>query len=382
MMHARADDAIVIGGGIVGWATAFALVERGVPATVVDAADPHAATMAGAGIITLGTSQNLPDAYIELATAAIGWYPQLVERLADLDAGETGYARVGALHVAFSDEEASALDIVADRLRSRRTPDAIARAEIRIISGDDARMLVPPLSPAIPAAVWYADAARVNGRLMRNALRSAALTLGCSELIGQATVTVDGSRLRLHLPGGTSASPDVVVLAGGAWSAALAESIGISLAVVPQRGQIAHFAWLDDSTSRWPSVETDSRFYMLAFPGGRVVSGATRELGVGFDARLTASGMHEVLTNALRIAPGLADSTVTEFRVGIRPFSPYGRPYIGAIPGIANGWVCTGHGPSGLTVGPYSGRVIADVITGQTPHLDLTPYVVDRPTDI
>ena len=83
-----------------------------------------------------------------------------------------------------------------------------------------------------------------------------------------------------------------------------------------------------------------------------------------------------------RIAPGLADSTVTEFRVGIRPYSPDGRPYIGAIPGIVNGWVCTGHGPSGLTVGPYSGRVIADVITGQTPHLDLTPYVVDRPTDI
>ncbi len=334
--------------------------------------------MAGAGIITLGTSQNLPDAYIALATAAINWYPTLVDHLTDLGAGDTGYARVGALHVAFSDAEADDLPAVADRLRSRREPSALDLADIRIISGEDARSLVPPLSPEIPAAVWYADAARVNGRLMRAALRTAAVGLGCVEEQGEAGITASDGRVMVSLPNGTTIAPDIVVIAGGAWSTELGASIGLSLPVVPQRGQIAHFDWSDGSTERWPSVETESRFYMLAFPNGRVVCGATRELGVGFDPRLTASGMHEVLTNALRIAPGLADSTVAEFRVGLRPFSPDGRPFIGAIPGTSNGWVCTGHGPSGLTLGPYSGHVLAQMITAGHTDLDLGPYALSN----
>ncbi|MDQ2683093.1 MAG: FAD-binding oxidoreductase [Chloroflexota bacterium] len=378
-MSATDDNAIVIGGGIVGWATAFALSERGVPATVIDAAHPEAATLAGAGIVTLGTSQNLPDAYIELATAAIAFYPRLVSRLADLDAGETGYARVGALHVAFTDHEADGLPAVADRLRSRRAPDALERADIRIISGDEARELVPPLSPLIPAAVWYADAARVNGRLMRAALRCAALSAGCRELIGASRVRRTGNRLTVTMPDGSERDPDIVVVASGAWTAGLCGAIALPLSLVPQRGQIAHFDLYDASTASWPSVETESRFYMLTFPGGRVVSGATRELNWGFDPRLTAAGMHEVLTNALRIAPGLANATVAEFRVGLRPFSLDGRPFIGAIPGASNGFICAGHGPSGLTLGPYSGAVIADVATGSSPPVDLAPYRPDRP---
>jgi D-amino-acid dehydrogenase len=211
---------------------------------------------------------------------------------------------------------------------------------------------------------------------MRGALRTAALGLGCVEIQGEAAIVRASQSLQVILPDGAHVQPDAVIIASGAWSTSLVSVTGQRIPVVPQRGQIAHFLWKDDSTSSWPSVETESRFYMLAFADGRVVSGATRELESGFDPRLTASGMHEVLTQALRIAPGLADTTVAEFRVGLRPFSPDGRPFIGSIPGTTNGWICTGHGPSGLTLGPLSGEVLAGMINGEPPVIDMHPYAI------
>ena len=369
---------IVIGGGIVGWSVALAFAERGHPVHVIDAADSGAATMAGAGIITLGTSQHLPLDYPELATNAIAWYPHLVRRLADQDAGDTGYARVGALHIAFSDDEADRLHEVVALLKARRSAAVNAHADIRIVTGAEARDLVPPVSERVPAAVWYADAARVNGRLMRMAIRTAAMRLGCTEAIGSAALERANHHAVVIHPDGSRSAPDFVIVAGGAWSTALGMQIGIRLPIVPQRGQIAHFQWSDDSTARWPSVETASRYYMLAFPGGRVVSGATRELKPGFDARVTAEGMHEVIGHALAIAPRLGDRPLIEMRVGLRPFSPDGLPGIGLLPGTDNCWICAGHGPSGLTLGPYSGELLAQMAIDQQPAIDPTPYLPDR----
>ena len=74
--------------------------------------------------------------------------------------------------------------------------------------------------------------------------------------------------------------------------------------------------------------------YILAFEDGKIVIGATHEDDQPFDQRLTAGGLHEVLDKALSIAPGLADATFTEARVGYRPFTPGFLPIIGAVPGM------------------------------------------------
>ncbi len=88
--------------------------------------------------------------------------------------------------------------------------------------------------------------------------------------------------------------------------------------------------------------------------------------------------MHEVLGEALRLAPGLAAATVVEVRVGFRPASPDGKPILGPLPGIANLYLATGHGPYGLQVGPWSGAAIADLALGRPVQLDLGPFTVAR----
>jgi D-amino-acid dehydrogenase len=67
-----------------------------------------------------------------------------------------------------------------------------------------------------------------------------------------------------------------------------------------------------------------------------------------------------------------------ETRVGLRPLSADGLPILGPIPGVAGAYVATGHGPSGLTLGPYSAALISELVMGRAPALDLTPFRADR----
>ena len=78
------------------------------------------------------------------------------------------------------------------------------------------------------------------------------------------------------------------------------------------------------------------------------------------------------------MAPGLAEASLHEVRVGLRPASPDGRPMLGAAPGIERLLLATGHGPSGLLLGPYSGKLIATIVTGDAADADLAPFEVAR----
>src|SRR5689334_23930999 len=100
-----AFDAAVVGGGLLGTATAYHLVCAGAKTLLVDRADPGRATDAGAGILAPETNSRDPDAWFAFALEAVGYYPALIARLQIEQSGETGYAICGQLTVAVSDDE-------------------------------------------------------------------------------------------------------------------------------------------------------------------------------------------------------------------------------------------------------------------------------------
>src|SRR5262249_988501 len=112
----------------------------------------------------------------------------------------------------------------------------------------------------------------------------------------------------------------------------------------------------------------------------RVVVGATRE-AVGFSATTSVAGMQEVLAEAVRVAPGLKDAQFREIRVGIRPATCDGLPVLGTIPGIDNLFVTTGHGASGLQLGPYSGKLAADWAVERFLEADISAFAITRFAD-
>jgi D-amino-acid dehydrogenase len=106
------------------------------------------------------------------------------------------------------------------------------------------------------------------------------------------------------------------------------------------------------------------------------------EAAAGFDHRPTADGLLQLLRECLRTAPGLAQATVVEVRVGLRPASVDGLPVVGRVPGWSNAYVATGHGAEGLLLGPLSASVLAGLMVGNggaaPPEDDIPSRLLER----
>ena len=360
---------IVIGGGILGASAAFHLACAGAETILVDQAHEGRATAAGAGIICPWLSAGADPDWYQIAAAGARYLPRLVEHLAECGEHALGYRRVGALSVA---QDERALDAIEQRVRARRA-DAPEAGEISRLSPQQARSLFPPLHPAF-AALHVSGGARMDGRLVAAALCRAMEGQGGHIRRGMAALLVKASRVAGVRVGGETLVADRVIVAAGAWAPSLLAPLGLRLAVEPQRGQITHLHLPGMATEAWPVVLPPSSHYLLAFEGGRVVVGATRERGSGFDYRVTAAGQAEVLNEALSVAPGLGDAAVIETRIGFRPVGPDTRPLLGGVAGLEGLLIGNGLGPTGLTVGPFAGHLLAEAALGRTPSLDLAPY--------
>ncbi|HEV2236505.1 MAG TPA: FAD-dependent oxidoreductase [Ktedonobacterales bacterium] len=373
-----ADHVVVIGGGIVGGSAAYALARRGARVTLVDRGDIGQATAAGAGIIAAGTSLRALPAFFALGLPASQHYATLIAALAGDGETDTGYAEVGLLHVATSADEAARLDEVAALFSERRAAGFAHIGAVTRLSGTEARTAFPALGE-VAGAVATGGAARVDGRLLRDALRRAGVRRGVRIVSGAAALASDGAGgCQVTVESVPLDPADAVILAGGAWSGATAAALGIDVPVAPQRGQILHLEMPDANTAHWPIVVGFHSHYLLTFAPHRVMAGATRESDSGFDPRATAGGVREALSEALRVASGLAAATLREVRVGLRPASPDGLPIIGRAPGQERVWLATGHGPSGLQLGPYTGELVAGLALGGPAPLDLTPFALER----
>jgi D-amino-acid dehydrogenase len=370
-------DTIVIGGGLLGWSAAYPLVKAGQRVALVDRMDEGHATQAGAGIIAPGMNVRDSETGYELRKAAIAYYRELVESLTADGELDTGYERVGALFVARSEAEAELLPALAEDMIRRREDGLGNVGEVSLLDPADARALFPPLGD-IFGAIHASDASRVNGRTLRDALRSACQRNGCELIVGEAELVSAGETLVEVKVGATLIQGTSLIIAAGAWSCYLAEKLGFALPIFPQRGQIVHLDMPDAYTGDWPITVGYYDQYILTFRPNRVVCGATRESDSGYEVRLTAAGVKSVLDEALAVAPGLGNATIAEIRIGLRPFSPDRLPVLGPAPGYPNVFLCTGHGPSGLQLGPFSGRLVAGLVLGEAPSIDIAPFLVDR----
>jgi D-amino-acid dehydrogenase len=368
-------DAVVIGGGVVGASTAYHLVRAGVKTLLVDRRDAGWATDAGAGILSTAANTDDPDPIERFEARAAAYYPVLVEHLRGAGIGDTGYRVCGSLTVAIDDDEVAHLHQIRAGLRRWRAAKDHGFAEI---GADAAKALFPPLAE-VNGAIHCSRGARVDGRLLAGALLQAAGQRGLE--VHHAAVDeliVDRGAVAGIRSAGERIACGHAVIAAGAWSKELARRLDVDIPVEPQRGQIVHLGLPGVDTSAWPIVLAFRGHYMVPWDDSRVVVGATRETGSGFAPHTTAAGVIQVLTEALRVAPGLADAEIREIRVGLRPASRDGLPILGPVPGIANLLLATGHGSIGLHLGPYSGKLVADTIAGAGAETEIAPFSVAR----
>jgi D-amino-acid dehydrogenase len=373
-------DVAVIGGGLVGASVAYELACAGASVALVDATLAGRASDAGAGIISPETFHEPDREWFEFGTSAARHLRSLVSRLTQdgADPGPEAFAECGSLVVALAEHEDPWFSEVQAVIGARSK-------EIDEISVDVAHAMFPPLG-RLWRALYNPSAARVDGRALSAAVRDGATRRGATVVPMEATgVERRGDRVTAVRGADDVVHCGAVVVAGGAWSGGTAGWLGASLPVTPTKGQIVHVVLPDTDqpgdvaagTDRWPIVQPILNFYLVPWPGGRVACGGTFEPDAGFDVRPTAGGVRDLLRECVAMAPGLANATLAEIRVGLRPTTPDDRPLLGPMPDMANVHVCTGHGANGLLLGPYSAALVAAGLTGATPA-DPMPYGAGR----
>lgn len=364
---------MVLGAGILGAATAYHLAKAGRKVTVVDRLDRGQATAAAAGIICPWLSQRRNQAWYRLAKNGARYYPTLVKALHADGETETGYEQVGTIRL---HHDPVKLDRIEERACQRRQ-DAPEMGEIKRLTAAETQHLFPVLSSDQFGAVYISGGARVDGKAMRDALLRAAIAHGATVIHGNATLHDQHGRVVGVQIDQDVFAADRLILTTGAWLRDLLLPLGIAFDVVPQKAQIIHTQLSIRDTANWPVVMPPNNQYMLAFPEGRVVIGATHEDHTGFDTRVTVGGVHEILDKALQVAPGLKDATILETRVGFRPFTPGFLPVIGKLESLGEVFIANGLGASGLTVGPYLGSELAKLAMGLELQIEREDYDIN-----
>ena len=176
----------------------------------------------------------------------------------------------------------------------------------------------------------------------------------------------DGERLAgVRTAGGEELRAAAVVLSSGAWSGRadwLPEHARPP--VRPVKGQVVELR-TRDGAAPCERIVASERVYLVPRPDGRLIVGATSE-EQGFDTAVTAGGVHELLREAYRLLPDVAEMELVDAIAGLRPGTPDNLPRVG--PGAIEGLVlATGHYRNGILLAPLAAEAIADLLGGVEP---------------
>jgi glycine oxidase len=357
----RSFDAIFVGGGVIGLSCAWRAARDGARVVVLERAEPPAgATRVAAGMLApVGELSFGEPELLELTLAAAELYPDFVAEIEAASGQSTGYRRSGALHVALDRDEAAQLRRVHELQRSHEL-------EAEWLSPRGCRRLEPGLTPSFSGGVHAAGEAAIDPRALARAL-VAALTAAGGELRTGCEV-VDGIFAGERLAGvrtvaGEELRAGAVVLASGAWSGQAAWLPEPARPPVrPVKGELLELRGRDGAGAPCERIVCSERVYLVPRADGRLIVGATAEER-GFDTTVSAGGVLELLREAYRLLPEVAEMELVDAIAGLRPGTPDNLPLVG--PGAIDGLLlATGHFRNGILLAPLAAEAIAAQLAG------------------
>jgi glycine oxidase len=364
-------DVVVAGAGLIGLSVAWRSAQRGLSVTVVDDSPGTGASYAAAGMLAPVTEASYgEEPLLRLCLASLQRYPGFLAELAGAGGIEVHLHTAGTLAVGFDPDDMRALDAL-----HAFQQELGLRAER--LTGRESRRREPSLTPRVRGGLHVPGDHSVDPRALHRALLAAAGAAGVGIVRSRVeAVRVESGRATgLRLAGGEELAADAVVLALGAQSGSLP---GVPpLPVRPVKGQILRLrgaAGLLAGTVR--ALVRGREVYLVPYDGDGLVVGATVE-DRGFDAAVTAGGVHDLLHDAIDVVPGITELELVETLARWRPGSADNAPVLGpsGLPGLV---LATGHYRNGVLLTPVTGEVIAELLTrGELPAL-AAPFTVDR----
>ncbi len=372
--------AIVIGAGIIGGSVAWRLACEGAAVTILERGRAgQEASWAAAGMIAPQAEAQGPGPFFDLCIRAREVFAATVERLRAESGIDPEYDDAGILYIAFDAAEQAELE---HRARWQKA----AGGAVEELSGDEARKLEPGLSKEVIYATHMPQDRRTENRQVTRAFAAAAIAKGAQLREGarvESIVTKGDRAAAVRLTDGAELPADVIINAAGAWAGEIRGLEGDHVATYPVRGQMLCFDGL--KPLRGPSIFS-LHGYIVPRRDGRLIVGSTME-EAGYDKRVTLAGIEKIARGAMKMMPALDGLAFREAWAGLRPATKDFLPVIGASPALSNVFYATGHFRSGILLSALTGELIADLVAGRAPAIDLKAFAparfaVKRPTKV
>jgi len=363
--------AVIIGGGIIGASCAWRLASEGVEVVVLERGRlGQEASWAAAGLIGPQGEAEEPGPFFDLCMAGKESFDASVERLAKESGVDPEYDHQGMLYVAFTEHEC---DELAGRARWQRA----GGGKVEELSTAEALKIAPALSPKIIYALYLPTNWRTENRKLTQAYVAAAANKGAEFREGvriESIATKNGRATGVNTHGGETLAGDVVINAAGAWASELRGLEADKIRFFPIRGQILCFDTRPGAIE--PSLFS-TRGILVPRRDGRLLAGSIFE-DAGFNKTLTLGGMSHILKAACELVPTLSELPFREAWTGLRPAADDLLPVIGASPSVSNVFYACGHFRSGILLSSLTGELIADLVKGRAPKIDLAPFTPAR----
>ena len=368
----------IIGGGIIGCATAYYLSRtRSCTFTVIEAEHvAYGASGYSAGFLTPYSGSNDPG-LLALSPRALELHAELAEVLPDLSGIDHGYDLRPFLRCGFG---AEGIAQARDFMEARRADGLQADW----LTGDEARAACDWVSDDVVGACITEIEPTLDSALLTKSLMDAAAKLGEVELVQARVVGVirgaDGAATAVSLADGSEVGADAFVFAMGPWSASVGDWLGFDLHVSPENGQLLHVdlgGWPTDGQPPCAMQNMDDGGVVLPRRVTSTILGATRE-DRGFDREPTDFAYDYILPRVQRLCPRIQASDVSHQTSCLRPMPADGKPYVGLAPGWDNAYVAAGHWSEGVHFGPLTGKIVSDLVTEGATDIDSTAVSIDR----
>jgi len=371
MERTQRHDVAIVGAGVVGLACAWSAVRRGMSVVVLerDRVAAGASGVAAGMLAPVGEASWGEEAMLAFNLLSLELWDRFAADL-EADAGaDFGYERIGALHVAADRDEA-------EQLRHRHEVHRRHGLDARWLRPSECRGVEPGLASAIAGGVVAPHEATVDPARLCDALAAAAREAG-AEIVAGAEVLgaeLDAGEKRLRTADGREHAAEAVVIAAGVWSAGNWLPAELRPPLRPVKGEILTLRGAPDEPV-CERIVAGERVYVVPREDGRLIVGATVQER-GFDTTVTAGGVHELLREAYRLLPEIAELELADARAALRPGTPDNLPLVGAV---ADGSIiASGHFRNGVLQAPATAEAVTSLLAGDELRPELEPLAPGR----
>lgn len=361
-------DAVIVGGGVIGCATAYFLAaEHGLRSVIVER-DAVASGASGGSAGELGAvgRHRFSAAFTRFLLEGVRLHADMAETLTAESGMDYLLSDIPVLRPALTEAEA-------DDLRAQMGWQRELGIDVEWLDADEARALGSWLAPdALGAA--YTMEKQLEGATFAVALAQACERRGVEIRTAEANglLREGGRAAGVTLANGGSVAAGAVLAANGPWTQQAGEWLGMEIPVIPLRGQIVHLA-----PPPGVSMPTHSIFhqtgYLLPKAGGDLLAGTTEERA-GFAPYPTPEAQSAIMEAVARLAPQVLDAPIQSQTACLRPYSLDEMPILGAVPGTDGLYLATGHGYKGITLSLVTGKRMAQLIATGTPHESIAEF--------